>query len=67
MFCRSTQVLIDFHYELGWFVQILASLGLVNVNHEVRSYLRKDIAALRHYLRTQEITTPDTALEDFME
>ena len=60
--CHS-QVIIDFSFELNWFVQILASLGFVNVNHQVRQNLRKDIAALRQYMNTQEITTPETTLD----
>lgn len=59
---RQGQVTIEFSYQLGWFLEILASLGLVNANQHVRYYLQKDIASLQHYMETKEITTPETNL-----
>mmetsp|Transcript_14039 Transcript_14039/g.26921 ORF Transcript_14039/g.26921 Transcript_14039/m.26921 type:complete len:257 (+) Transcript_14039:124-894(+) len=56
------KVIVDFSYQLGWFFQILVSLGIVNVSHEVRDNLKKDIAALRHYMETKEVTTNQTEL-----
>ena len=53
---------MDYNYELGWFFQILVGLGFVNVSHEVRENLQKDIAALRHYMETKEVTTNKTEL-----
>ena len=50
-------------YELGWFLEILTSLGFVNVNQHVRKYIRKDIASIQHYMKTKEITTPETDLD----
>ena len=54
---------MDFSYELGWFFQILVGLGFANPSHDVREYLKKDIAALRHYMETKEVTTNATKLD----
>ena len=60
--CLFPQVIEDFSYELGWLFQMLVGLGIVNVNHEIRENLKKDISALRHYLETKEVTTNKTEL-----
>ena len=55
--------MIELSYQLGWFQEILVSLGLANVNKQVRHYLHKDIASLQYYMKTKEIITPDTKLD----
>lgn len=59
----SSQVMIELSYQLGWFLEILVSLGMANVNKQVRHYLHKDIASLQYYMKTKEIITPDTKLD----
>lgn len=63
VFLYVSQVMVELSYQLGWFLEILVSLGLVNVNKQVRHYLRKDIASLQYYMKTKEITTPNTKLD----